>query len=158
MSLNYDFLVNENIPAPQFIDEYLMRESIISKKNSIDSTVHYKLYDEKGFDIYIYIVKDKIIEYEIKNKKKEHIFSECSCISFDLNKSFDYQIAKKNMINFLIFLLKKSSNDTLFIFNSDYLLFEKKDDVLYFNNETDFWQSNYEQFKISCPEVEIKIM
>lgn len=141
MSLKYDFFLKEKAVDSGPIDRFLKERDVPYSKKINDNQIYFDVYEKLGFEIYIFIEKTHFFEYEVNNTYLEYEWHNCTCISFDVNKFFDNQKVKSNLLEIVIAFLKLNSFDAVLLFNSDVLILNQKNGDVKANLESDFWKS-----------------
>lgn len=110
------------------------------------------LYDYYGFFLVISHRENVHLgHFDSLNMLNEREIKDCSRLYFRLAKSFDNIIAKRNVVDFCVKILRRTTSDAFLVFNWDYLIFERINGVLKINKNNTFW--NYMNFNF---ETELK--
>jgi hypothetical protein len=143
MSLKYDFFFKEKVASSEFelMDKFLKEKNIQYSKKINDNQIYFNVYEKLGFEIYIFMEDTHFFDYEINDTYLEYEWDNCTCISFDVNKFFDNQRVKSNMLEIVIAFLKSNAYDAVLLFNGDVLILDRKKGIVNANLESGFWKS-----------------
>jgi len=124
------------------IRNYFVEKNILPDEEILDKTIIFNLYNIWGFVINSYKNNNTYFEYLISKEKV--IFKEWDysyVIGFRLNKDYNYLKAKLNMLDIIIHTLKNTSEDSILLYSSDFMILERENNKIIINDEMGFWDS-----------------
>lgn len=142
MSLKYDFFLNEKVIDFEPIERLLKEKNIPYSKKADDRRIYFDAYEDLGFEICIFRENTSYFEYQINDTCHAYEWNDCTCVSFEVNKFFDNQKVKSNMLEMIIALFKSNAFDALLLFNGDVLILDRKNGKISPDLKSGFWKSN----------------
>ncbi|MDP9960382.1 SitI3 family protein [Chryseobacterium lathyri] len=142
MAIEYRLHIKSQSFEINVMRNYLTLKNILFKEEILDNTIIFNLYNIWGFVITIYKNNDSYFEYLISKEKiifKEWDYSYVIC--FRLNKDFNYLKAKLNMLDIIIYILNNTSEDSILLYSSDFMILERENNKIIINDEMGFWDS-----------------
>lgn len=142
MAIEYRLYIKSQSFEINVMRKYLTLKNILLKEEILDNTIIFNLYNIWGFVITIYKNNDSYFEYLISKEKiifKEWDYSYVIC--FRLNKDFNYLKAKLNMLDIIIYILNNTSEDSILLYSSDFMILERENNKIIINDEMGFWDS-----------------
>lgn len=102
-------------------------------------------YDTLGFSLTLMDTSDSYFGYESEYFMNE--FKDQQDLSFRINKFFDWEKAIVNMLTLVFKNIDKVYSNCIFEFNGDTVYLVKKNEMIYVNNNTGFWDNeNFKEF------------
>lgn len=141
MSLKYDFFLKGKIIEEEPIEQFLREKNVPYSKKTVSGGIYFDANEELGFEIYIFMKSTSFFDYMINDTYYEYEWENCTCISFDVNKFFDNQKVRLNMLELTLHLLKNNLGDAILLFNGDVLILDRKNGKVNPNLQSDFWKS-----------------
>jgi penicillin-binding protein-related factor A (putative recombinase) len=159
MALEYDLSfdgIDDIYPVLEF--EFAFDKNVFESQK-YDKLITIDLYKSYGFlfQIYTGANDNRYLQYQnLLNVNEEREVNEGTRVSFRLDKTFDNIKAKRNVVNFCIKILKRTTRDAFLIFNGDYLTFERVNGILIINKKMDFWKYMNFDFEGQLEGIEVK--
>ncbi|MCG7376408.1 SitI3 family protein [Paenibacillus sp. ACRSA] len=98
-----------------------------------------------GFTLALLDTSDSYFGYESEYFINE--FKDQQDLSFRLNKFYDWEKAMINILTIVFELIDNVYSNCIFEFNGDTIYLVKKNEVIYVNNNTSFWDNeNFKRF------------
>ncbi|BFH64631.1 SitI3 family protein [Paenibacillus azoreducens] len=149
MALEYSFMLEEIQLSSNNIIIELEKLGVtldINKIEKISKGIQItETYDTLGFSLALMDTSDSYFGYESEYFMNE--FKDQQDLSFRLNKFFDWEKAIVNMLTIVFEIIDKVYSNCIFEFNGDTVYLVKKNEVIYLNNNTGFWDNeNFKEF------------